>query len=280
MLKQICYRTYSDFLMPDRLGIYQALIQNLLDHEYQIHSVLAFWQLLKSGGMRPDRKYAVLRHDVDTDPATARRMWRLEIALGIHSTYYFRKSTVDIPLMQEMHSSACEVSYHYEELATFAKKTGITSREELEAAMPYVRERFRHNLSVLRQTTGIPMLTVASHGDFANRKLGANNKMILEDHQLRRELNIVLEAYDLDLMQQLTCQCADSPYPNYWNYSDPKQAILSGARSLHILIHPRQWHANSWVNLKDDAARCWQAFSYAIRSRSHRRLKDPSSHCR
>ncbi len=261
-LKGACYRIYSDFLMPDRLGIYHKLIRNLLDHGYRIHSVLGFWQLVESRALRLDWKYAVLRHDVDTDAATARRMWEVDRQLGVQSTYYFRKSTIDIPLMQAIHRSGCEASYHYEEIATLARNSGFTRRGQVEEAMPYLRELFRRNLNQLREITGLPMLTVASHGDFVNRMLGITNSLILVDHDLRRELNVVLEAYDPAFLQQMTSRCSDSPYPQGWDYDNPDAAILREEKRLHILIHPRQWHASRWVNMRDDAVRCWHGLGY------------------
>lgn len=261
-------RAYSDFLRSDRLPAFAGLIHSLLDHGYVVCSVLDFWQLLQQGGVHCDTKYVVLRHDVDTDPATARRMWELERRLGVRSTYYFRNSTLDIPLMRDIQRSGSEASYHYEELATVAKQRGLIRREEVVAAMPHLRDLFRQNLKRLRQVTGLPMLTVASHGDFVNRKLGIPNHLLLQDDQLRCELNIVLEAYDAAFMQHMTSRCSDSAFPGPWDSRDPQDSIDRGEPRMHILIHPRQWHTSPWVNLKDDLRRCWEEFHYLRAARS------------
>ncbi|MBZ5570906.1 MAG: hypothetical protein LAO09_03390 [Acidobacteriia bacterium] len=260
--RSVSYRAYSDFLIPDRLGKYHALIGRAIDGGYQFHSLIEFWQHLQSETLSSEQKCIVLRHDVDADSKTARRMWELELRRGVQSSYYFRKSTLDIPLMQEIQASGCEASYHYEELATLARKKGFTRREQIEAVMPHLRELFRENLHSLREATGLPMLTVASHGDFINRKLGIPNHEMLKDDHLRRELNVVLEAYDSQLMQHVTTRCSDSRYPPFWSHGDPEDAIFRGEKRLYILIHPRQWHASVWLNLKDDTVRCWEGLSY------------------
>lgn len=273
-LTRVGRRIFANFFMPDRLGIYHSLLQRLLDHEYRILSLAEFSRLLKSGGLRSDLKFVVLRHDVDTDPRTARRLWDIELKSEVRSSYYFRRSTVDIALMRDIEASGCEASYHYEELATLAKARHFTRREQVEAAMPYLRESFRSNLTRLRQATTLPMITVASHGDFMNRKLGIPNQVILQDLQFRRDLNIVLEAYDSSLMQRITTCCSDSMYPQFWDYGNPDEAMQRGDKRLHILIHPRQWHANVWINVRDDALRFYEGFRDWCASHSQRQ---PSS---
>jgi hypothetical protein len=268
-LSRTWHRAYGDFFKLDRMPAFATLIRNLLDHGYVVCSVLGFWQILQQEAVLSGTKYAVLRHDVDTDPGTARRMWEVERRLAVQSSYYFRRSTIDIPLMQEIHRGGSEASYHYEELAAFAKKRGLTRREELQAAMPHLRDLFRQNLKHLREVSGLPMLTVASHGDFVNRKLGVANHVILQDRELRSELNIVLEGYDDALMKQMTSRCSDSAYPGPWDHSDPEDSIRHGEPRIHILIHPRQWHASPWINLADDIRRCWEGFSYLRAARSH-----------
>src|SRR5581483_2581143 len=135
-------RIFADFLMRDRLATYQLLVHRVLDHGYRFLSLADFWRLQESGDFRSDRKYVVLRHDVDSDPATARRLWALERTCGVRSSYYFRLSTVDISLMQDIQASGSEASYHYEELATLAKQMGFTRREQMDAVMHSGQELF------------------------------------------------------------------------------------------------------------------------------------------
>lgn len=67
------------------------------------------------------------RHDIDTDVGGARAFFEIEKALGIRASYYFRLSTIDRDLMREINSYGSEVGYHYEELATHAKRYGLNT---------------------------------------------------------------------------------------------------------------------------------------------------------
>ncbi len=64
----------------------------------------------------------MLRHDVDTDPGTAAAMWDIERELGVESSYFFRLSTLAPALMADIAAGGSEASYHYEEVATVAKR--------------------------------------------------------------------------------------------------------------------------------------------------------------
>jgi hypothetical protein len=263
--KSLWYRTYSDFLMSDRLDSYEALIQEALERGYRFHSILSFFQLLVNQELEASENYVVLRHDVDTDTATARQMWGREVRLGIRSSsYYFRLSTLDIPLMQEIQQAGHEASYHYEELSEMVKAKGFSGPQEVAEVMPRIKESFRRNITRLRETTGLPMLTVAAHGDFVNRRLGISNQVILEDLEFRRRMNILAEAYDETLMRHVTSRHSDTHYPYFWLHGDPEAAIRSAGHVVHILMHPRHWHASVLANIRDDAERIWQDVAYRV----------------
>ena len=66
----------------------------------------------------PGGRTVVLRHDVDRKPENALRMAELEHALGVTSTYYFRRPHTFIPeIIEQVLSLGHEVGYHYEVLA-------------------------------------------------------------------------------------------------------------------------------------------------------------------
>ena len=269
-LKFAWYRTYSNFLMPSRFNSYSYLLQSALDRGYQTHSILSFWQLLKNGEFPENVKYLILRHDIDnSDVATTRQFWEMERRLGLVSTFYFRLSTLAPSLMQQMHVSGFEVSYHYEELATVAKEKGLTRPEQVYSALPYIRERFKQNLFSLRERTGLPMLTVAAHGDFVNRKLRIPNTLILKDELFRKEVNVECEAYDEILRRHMSTRHSDKGYPSFWDSEDPANAIQRGESVVHVLTHPRQWHADPKQNLLDDMDRLWQGFHYYVATKRH-----------
>ena len=68
------------------------------------------------------KKILVLRHDIDTDPRTAWLMAQIEKKYGFLGTYYCRLSTANDKYMQLIAEMGHEVSYHYEEIASYSKK--------------------------------------------------------------------------------------------------------------------------------------------------------------
>lgn len=249
---ELAYRLYADFLMPSRLREFDSLLGEVQQAGYAVWSVESYWRAARAGRLPSGRRHLVLRHDVDTDPGTARRMWEIEQRRGISSSYYFRLSTVDVKLMQAIHAEGGEASYHYEEIADAIKARGLTRREDVESSMAAIHQLFRENLTSLRARTGLPMRVVASHGDWANRRLDIANRELLADAELRREMEIELEVYDPafrggfpDLI------CDDSP-PRYWRGGDPLRAVRDGRTPLHVLVHPRQWASSISHNLTDD----------------------------
>jgi len=256
-------RVYAEFLMPSRLSIHRDLLHEVLAQGYEICSVASFWDKIKSGQLEPDRKYFVLRHDVDTDVTAARSMWAIEQVLGVKSSYYFRLSTVDIPLMQEIERVGGEASYHFEELAAMAKERRHKSRADVLPKIPEMRERFKSNLNSLRNRSGLPMTTVASHGDFVNRKLGMCNWEILRDDRFRREVGVELEVYDEVFNRHLSGRYADTgSQPDPWKPEDPLRALATGAPAIHVLVHPGNWRANPKENLLNDIKRSLEGLRY------------------
>lgn len=257
-------RVYSDFLMPSRLHAFRRLLELAQAAGYEITSIERFWLRIVGGTVDPGGKYLILRHDVDTDPGTAARMWRIERALGVHGSYYFRLSTLDIPLMERIEAAGGSASYHYEEVATLAKRLRLRSPEAVLRHLTEAGDAFVANLQRLRRTTGLPMAAVASHGDFVNRRLGLPNWIILRDEALRRAAGVDLEVYDEAFMGRVTSRHADTGYPRYWTPAPPGRALRGGEPVVYLLVHPRHWGASPLVNARDDARRAWEAILYGL----------------
>lgn len=250
--RELAFRLYADFLMPSRLKEFDRLLGEIQELGYAVWSVESYWRRARAGRLSSGRRHLVLRHDVDTDPATARRMWEIEQKRGIASSYYFRLSTVDVKLMREIHAGGGEASYHYEEIADAIKARGLARREDVVSSMAAIRPLFRDNLSALRARTGLPMRVVASHGDWANRRLQITNRELLADAALRREMNIELETYDPAFRGGFRDLIHDCPPPRYWGGVDPLRAARAGSSPLHMLVHPRHWASSLSRNLTDN----------------------------
>ncbi len=255
------YRFYSDFLLPSRVQEFRRLLEQALARGYQVHSIASIWEKIKAGQLQ-DGPYLVLRLDIDTDLRTTRALWWVMRELGVRGSFYFRLSTLDVKLMCEIHASGSEASYHYEEIAAYAKRHRLKSRAEVEAQMPAIRALFAENYRRIKALTGLPLHTVASHGDWLNRRLGMINLELLQDPHLRQELGIELEAYDPVLHRHYIRRYSDGAYPNLWLDGDPLEAIQKGLPFVEVLMHPRHWAANVPVNLQDNLRRLGEELAY------------------
>lgn len=266
MMKRVWNRVYSDFLMPSRLKDYAALLNKALQHQYNVCSVAAFWSIYKTDKLDVNKTYLILRHDIDTDVLTAKAMFNIEKELGVNASYFFRLSTIDIPFMQMLHVHGSEASYHYEEIATYAKVNQIKNQQNIYSNLSEIKNMFANNLTQLRNETGLPMHTVASHGDFVNRYLRIPNHELLKDTTFRSKLGIELEVYDERIMCLVTSRYSDTGYPQLWKPKSPSpfQAIENSSRVIYLLTHPRHWRANLQENLKDNIGRIVQGIRYKM----------------
>lgn len=260
-LKKAWYRFYSDFLLPSRVRELRSLLEQALAQGYQVHSIASIWEKIKAGQLQ-DGPYLVLRLDIDTDLRTTRALWQVVREMGVKGSFYFRLSTLQVELMREIHAAGSEASYHYEEIATYAKRHRLRSRAEIEAQMPAIRALFAENYRRVKALTGLPLHTVASHGDWLNRRLGVINLELLQDQNLRQSLGIELEAYDPALQQHYVRRYSDGAYPHLWLDGDPLEAIRQGLPFIEVLLHPRHWAANIAANLQENLLRLGEELAY------------------
>ena len=251
-------------MMPSRLDAYRTLLASAQAQGYQFTSVERYWQTLSAGELDPGRRHFVLRHDIDTDPGTAGAMWEIERSLGISSSYYFRRSTIDLDLMAMIAEKGGEVSYHYEELAALAKRHRPRDADALRSLIPRAQDRFRVNIGRLRDVTGLPMKVVAAHGDFVNRRLGISSNAILLDPDFRRDVGVILDNRDPAFLDSMTSHQWDTHYPRFWIGEDPQLAINRGDRVIYLLVHPRHWRVNRSVNARDNVQRFFEGLQFRL----------------
>jgi hypothetical protein len=234
---------------------------------YTFHSLGSFHALAQKAGGRPEGLHVILRHDIDTDVATAKAMWDLERKLGILGSFFFRLSTIDVPLMKEMDAQGAEASYHFEEIATWVKQKAWSSKEDVTRHLEPMQADLLKNIEHLRALTGLTMNVLASHGDFANRKVGVMNHALLEDEAFRRSARVELEAYDDALMGLVTARTSDVPAPKYWSGETPETLFQRREPVVHILLHPKQWRAAWGPTTRENLIRLWEGVSLSLRTR-------------
>jgi len=257
-------RIYADFLMPSRLPTFRRLLSAFVEADYDVVSIEQYRDRLNAAGGAPGQRTVILRHDIDTDPGTGRRMWEIERDLGVGGSFFFRLSTLDVPLMQAIAGSGSHASYHYEELATVAKRHRLRSRSAIDDHLQEIRSEFLRNVASLRAQTGLPIDIVASHGDFVNRRLGIPNWSFLTDEGFRREAGIELETYDEAMMGHVTSRHSDTLHPRYWLPETPLAAIDRGESVIYLLVHPRHWRVSRRLNALDDLGRLRESVAYRV----------------
>lgn len=250
-MNTVLNRLYSDYLMPSQLRAYENLLRAAQEANYRQISVRMLQEIISAGEIIHERTI-IHRHDIDTDLRTTRKLFQIEKKYGIKSSFYFRLSTLDIDLMREIEEYGSEASYHYEELATYAKKNRIKDASVLRGHLPEIRLEFAANFSRIERQLGTKMKTVCGHGDFANRRLKLSNTEILADVQLRQRCGIEAEAYDRNLMDNIDIYISDQPPPDFYHPCSPLIS-LGRHRRIYLLTHPRcfetNWKANTRENL-------------------------------
>jgi hypothetical protein len=262
IIRRIANRIYADYLMPSRLGEYQKLLEASLQAGYEHLTIQQYYTRIKEKTLN-HRKTFIHRHDIDTDTETARMMFAIEKKLDIHATYYFRLSTLDVQLMKEIHDFGSEASYHFEEIASFCKERNLKTRADVIQYLPLIREQFSRNFRNVEKLSGIKLHTVASHGDFVNRKLGIANHLITEGEAQRNTLGIECETYDDLLIKSFDLYVSDKPYPIYYSHDNIFDAIGT-YNTICMLTHPRQWRTNWYVNTKDNLIRLYEGLKYSL----------------
>lgn len=257
-LKKAVKRIYRDYLMGSKLKIYKTHLKKILDAGYKIIPCKDLFNV------SDNEKVCILRHDIDTDVKIAKKMFDIEKSLGISSTYYFRLSTLNKKVIDyiKQNDKNTEVSYHFEEISTFAKEQGINSKDEIDKNLDVIRENFKKNLSFVRENYDIECSTIASHGDFVNRKIGIINNYFLNE-DLRKELNISLEAYDNELMINAV-YISDGKFDLLQknNKTVIEESIEQQKNKLYMLVHPRTWSSAPIERLKVDLKRYKEGKSY------------------
>ena len=241
-------RLYEDFFRPAQYEAYEQVLRSAKEAGYEFHTVHSFEKATAGG------KFLILRRDVDTkDLKCMRALLALEKKYDARSSCYFRWNTMDVAVMKEIAVAGGEASYHYEEVASYCYKLRIRSKGELQKHIEEIRDLFIERFAKFKKVTGQPCLTIASHGDYVNRKLHYSNNELI-DERVRKECGIEREAYDPEHMNRITCRIADQVERE--NFT-PKAiaAIERGEPVIELLTHPRQWNSPAWINLKEEINR-------------------------
>lgn len=252
-LPMLLKRIYSDYLMPNRYKEYTNFLKMFQENNFEFICVKDYKKLIENN----KKKYIILRHDIDSDVAIARKIFNIEKSMNIKSTYYFRLSTIDKEFIREIIEYGSEVGYHYEELAQYCKKHNQFNANFAKEHIADIQQEMIKNIINIQIENNIKIYSIASHGDFVNRKINIMNKIIY-DKVLQSKLGLI-EAYDIE--QWIDFRTADRMYPICWK-EDPKHAIEQGKNRVLVLTHPRWWASSPISRVKLDIQRIIEEFKY------------------
>lgn len=224
-------RIYANYLMKNRYKEYEEFLKAFLNVGYEFICVRDFEKLKKH-----DKRYIIVRHDIDSDIKIAKKMFEIEKKLNVKSTYYFRLCTMDVKFIKEINKYGSEAGYHYEEIAQYCKDRKQMTKEFVENNIDEIKYIMINNIRNFEKNTGIKISSIASHGDFINRKINVRNEY-LYDEDMKKKLKLI-EAYSIENL--LDFRTADAMYPKFWK-EDYKKAIELNSKNVLVLVHPRWW---------------------------------------
>lgn len=235
---------FNRILKNDRLKYYGHYITLAKENGYKVCSMLEFYEHPSEG------KHFVLRHDVDHKTPATRKMFDLERKHHVHSTYYFRKSTVDINLMNDMIDAGFEVGFHYETLSDYAIENNLShvTEEDIERC----RERLKEDIAEFNRLIKKPICSVVGHGSKKNIELGKSNNVLFKGQEYK-DFNIQFEGYDDKLYSEyVDTHIMDGSLRINSGFSyreNPIDAISSKDRNIIFLSHPNHWYKTfpQWI---------------------------------
>lgn len=232
--KQFVMKT---IIKNDRLNAYEKYIRYAIENGYSVCSMIEFYKERQTG------KHFVLRHDVDHRCSATKKMFLLEKALGVHSTYYFRKSTIDVELMNQMIDSGFEVGFHYETLSDYANDRDLSNITQ--ADIRKCRDILKAEIKQFNSLIKKPISSIVSHGAPKNDEVGASNNVILEN-QKYDDFGIEFEGYDKDLYANyVDVHIMDGNIRRNYGFSyvdTPMDAVARDERNIVLLAHPNHWY--------------------------------------
>lgn len=226
--------------LNNRLNAYACYITEAINAGYTVEPLGAFHKHYGD-----NERHFVLRHDVDHNGVATRKMFECEKALGVKSTYYFRKSTIDKPLIDEMIQSGFEVGFHYETIANYCEEKNVN---EDKIDLVACREMLKREIEEFENTIGHRITSICSHG---SPGLHISNNALVEDG-IPEGWTVEFEAYEKAMYDHVDCHIMDCSILNNYGFAyrdTPSFAIREGKTNIIFLAHPSHWYLSAWDRL-------------------------------
>lgn len=198
-----------------------------------------------------DVKVLILRHDIDIVSDGTKYMLEIEKKNNVKATYYFRWSTFNNPLIQEIHNAGFEVGLHYETLALYCisnDKYNI-GPADIAKCKPLLIEEIKK----FKRLTGIDIKTISSHGNPINKRIGIPNYVILLG-QKYSDFGIIGETYDENIIRKYInsyiCDAEITKNDGFSYSKNPIDSILANDKVIEFLSHPNHWNLDRYKRAK------------------------------
>lgn len=184
----------------------------------------------------------VMRHDVDLLPANARVMGDIEQELGVSSTYYFRWTTFDLPVIRALLAAGHRIGLHYETLTRVARERGLYRPEQITpSVMAVCRAELKEEIAEFQRRTGTGA-TICAHGDRRARTIGVRNAELLIGERYE-DYGITASADDLDAHARIDCWVTDGEdVDTTWGSGiSISGSVSKGFGTILFNSHPNHW---------------------------------------
>ncbi len=245
-------KLFIKYLQNNRIKEYDKIIKDAKKNDYQVISLRDYVEEKYD----INKKFFILRHDIDHISDGTRMMFEVEKKYEVTSSYYFRNSTYDKKLMKEIESYGSEASLHFEPIADFVKENSdIKNKDDLFKTdfKSICLNSLKLNIEKFRISCEIPCITIASHGEYENTLVQTPNNYLTEDTNTYKYLGIKLEAYNKELIKNVTSYISDVPIEINSGYKygvSPLEAIQNNEKFIMFLTHPNHWHYTLWQQFK------------------------------
>ncbi len=211
-----------------------------------------------------DKRFVVLKHDVEAYVPNAHRLASIEHKYGICGSYYVQaylmSNIKNICLLKEMQEMGHEISYHYDVLDANAGDYDAAAKDFIKNSQTFADNGFKYG-------------TICQHGNPVKKRVGyTSNRDFFRNQKIRSQYpNLVDMVVDYSQHTQHKYRyISDAGYR--WNiitlpetndlYPDVKNVKVGDFKKLLTLVkdtefsyvistHPHRWMSTAWkINLK------------------------------